>query len=47
MENEAILRLDNLVSTIEHLLNYGFKQTSNLDRDLAEIKDALFPLHSR
>ena len=42
MENEAILRLDNLVSTIEHLLNSGFKQTSNFDQDLAEIKDALF-----
>jgi len=46
MEKEAFLRLNNLVSTVEHLLTPGLQQTPNIEQDLAKINAALLSLPS-
>jgi GTP-binding protein EngB required for normal cell division len=47
MEKESLLRVDNLIATIEHLVNSSPQETLVIQKDLATLDRALLILRSR
>jgi hypothetical protein len=47
MEKEALLRMDNLVASIEHLLSSAPQQSFTIQEHLADLDRALLSLQSR